>query len=343
MRAGRLLRRRAFTLIELLVVIAIIAVLIALLLPAVQQARESARRSQCKNNLKQIVLALHNYASSNGDHLPRITLTPNASNCCCQNYTIPGIYQGVTLPANVAGPWSMHTAHTMLLPFLDQAPIFNAMNLSLPYYDPSQAQAVGTKIPTYICPSDLRPVATATVSGVSFSVHNYPGTGESHPYGLCGADTNNQVTITATVGGAGVFAEAWGMLNNAGTGPAIASMGTWVKLNMITDGLTNTSAFSEFAQSTGQCSGAGNAQAQFGWAQPAVGGSAYTTLPFATPNGCNGTGANGSNTGIVRSWHAGGVHVALMDGSIRFVQSNISGLTWGQLCAVNDGATLGEF
>src|SRR5665213_2211007 len=91
-------RRGGFTLIELLVVIAIIAILIALLLPAVQQAREAARRTQCKNNLKQIGLALHNYLSTN-------TVFP------------PGFCIG----ASSGGAWS---AHARILPFLDQANLY---------------------------------------------------------------------------------------------------------------------------------------------------------------------------------------------------------------------------
>lgn len=100
-------RRRGFTLIELLVVIAIIAVLIALLLPAVQQAREAARRSQCKNNLKQIGLALHNYNDTHGA-LP--------SGSIVLRNTAGTVYYG--------HGW---TWHATILPYLDQGPLYNAI------------------------------------------------------------------------------------------------------------------------------------------------------------------------------------------------------------------------
>ena len=99
----RLAARRAFTLIELLVVIAIIAVLIALLLPAVQAAREAARRSQCVNNLKQVGIALHNY------HIVVNTLPP-------------GRLEGTA--------WADWSIHTMLLPYIEQGPLYNAINFA---------------------------------------------------------------------------------------------------------------------------------------------------------------------------------------------------------------------
>src|SRR5215208_751505 len=106
--------RGAFTLVELLVVIAIIGILVALLLPAVQAAREAARRSQCSNNLKQIGLALHNYAEAQGTF-------PNAR------------------PANDSGnnDSSAMSLWVSILPQLEQQPLFNAWNFNLNYNDPS--------------------------------------------------------------------------------------------------------------------------------------------------------------------------------------------------------------
>jgi len=119
--------QRGFTLIELLVVIAIIAILIALLLPAVQQARESARRSQCKNNLKQFGLAIHNYLDTH-------KLFP------------PGGINGAS-GQNKANAW------VMLLPFLEQSALYNQFNLSLDLENSANYGAKTTPVNLYFCPS----------------------------------------------------------------------------------------------------------------------------------------------------------------------------------------------
>lgn len=127
---------RGFTLIELLVVIAIIAVLIALLLPAVQQAREAARRSQCKNNLKQIGLALHNYHDiANG--FPQGWVGVNS------------IGQADVFGGNGWG-WA-----SRILPQMDQGPLYNTLNFSRPMTHASHAAARVTQVPAYRCPSDV--------------------------------------------------------------------------------------------------------------------------------------------------------------------------------------------
>lgn len=161
-------RKRGFTLIELLVVIAIIAILIALLLPAVQQAREAARRSACKNNLKQMGLAFHNY------HDTHRVLPPGAINP--GNGTCTSIYSD----DNILN----HTCFQMMLPFLDQAPLYNQYNWSIPsgpakhgscgHTAPAttanQLDLLDSKLPVFLCPSDPgAPIGTTDSSGSYYS------------------------------------------------------------------------------------------------------------------------------------------------------------------------------
>ena len=134
--------RRGFTLIELLVVIAIIAVLIALLLPAVQAAREAARRSQCVNNMKQIGLGLHNYHSSTNTFPLGGSRSPRGSG------------------NNNFDAWTCWSAQSLLLPYIEQAPLYAAANFSWsPDGDGSTSQPINatvynTKLAVYLCPSD---------------------------------------------------------------------------------------------------------------------------------------------------------------------------------------------
>jgi prepilin-type N-terminal cleavage/methylation domain-containing protein len=189
--------RRGFTLIELLVVIAIIAVLIALLLPAVQSAREAARRSQCINNLKQIGLGLHNYHSAIGSF-------PMGTTVAFQD-------------PNVSASWGTWGALALLLPYLEQQPLYNSCNFSVSVWQGTLAvlntTAYLAKIAVYVCPSD----------------------------GMTGqANTNNYFGSMGTTAG---------YRNNADSSGIFALSRTYGIQN-ITDGTSNTVAFSEALVST---------------------------------------------------------------------------------------------
>ena len=123
------MKHKGFTLIELLVVIAIIAILIALLLPAVQQAREAARRTQCRNNLKQFGLALHNYHDTHRTF-------------------VPGVIAGTEDLTD-----GMHSGLTLLMPQLEKANVYNLYDFDLRWSDPANLEAVSTFIPGFLCPS----------------------------------------------------------------------------------------------------------------------------------------------------------------------------------------------
>jgi prepilin-type N-terminal cleavage/methylation domain-containing protein/prepilin-type processing-associated H-X9-DG protein len=198
--------RAGFTLIELLVVISIIAVLIALLLPAVQAAREAARRAQCINNLKQIGLALHNYNTS-------INTFPMGSSLGF----VPS-YGGV-------GGWSDWSVHSMLLPYLEQTPLFNAANFNYDVgLDDATSGAINstvylTRVGGFLCPSDG--------AAGSVNINNYRG---SIGTTVVQGDPSKQVS--------GLFSISSQANVYGGANPTIG-------LASITDGTSNTIAFGE--------------------------------------------------------------------------------------------------
>jgi prepilin-type N-terminal cleavage/methylation domain-containing protein/prepilin-type processing-associated H-X9-DG protein len=144
--------RPGFTLIELLVVIAIIAVLIGLLLPAVQAAREAARRMQCTNNLKQLGLALHNYADTLGSLPPALVITGTGGNVAWTN---------------------SFGAHPRVLPFAEQGAIYSAINFSVEMYSPPNTTATTTYISLLVCPSEVQTTFTRPEGRMSVSNYGY--------------------------------------------------------------------------------------------------------------------------------------------------------------------------
>jgi len=307
---SRASNRRAFTLIELLVVIAIIAVLIALLLPAVQAAREAARRMQCVNNLKQLGLSLHNYHS-----------TINS------------------LPWDHGdGGWNEWSSLTMLLPYMEQTPLYNAINFT---YNNNSANPCGncvnstvarTKLSAFLCPSDLDRVTN--IEGHNNYVMNV------------GSDGKLPNTIS----------------NNAGIG--VASNTAAVSFASIIDGTSNTAAYSEIAKGVGTSSGSpdstkpstsirtmgtwtGTSQGDYNGCLAASGTTFTNDWAFGQywhtsqrdnghyhhvmpPNSWSCQNGSDSNQGAftASSRHAGTVNVLLADGSVKGIKSTVAPSVW---------------
>ena len=337
----RLTRRTAFTLIELLVVIAIIAILIALLLPAVQQAREAARRVQCKNNLKQYGLALHNYHDVN------------------LMFALGGVNNETSIPE---ASWQAR-----ILPYVDQAPLYNQLDWqnSLPATSyqtglkgriPFQILADGrqvrqTKLPFTTCPSD----AGGGVRGDGWALGNYGGSVGSNPAG-----TNRYSNCSPY----DVFAEMTSHYGQSNDKNQISGMfsrrGAQIRIADVTDGTSNTILVGEVIPTCIINTRTGDDRVERGsWvlARSICNADAVTVVPLNDYTPCEAMGParriSFPNCAFADAWnfshgfksyHTGGVHFLLVDGSVRFLSENIDHAgTFQRLGGRSDGKVIGEF
>lgn len=321
---------RGFTLIELLVVIAIIAVLIALLLPAVQQAREAARRTQCKNNIKQLGLAFHNYHDSN------LRFPFSAS----------GPQSGGTA-AGIAGVGTAHCFSEFILPFVDMANLYNQLNFGAANCAaPNYAFLNSRSYPFQACPSDPFSSGKTTSTGGTF--YGSCGSGAATwstgimCYGVSSgpARTNFWTGVALDCASAGspaycgiagsshltsVPAEAPGVFADNG----IVSS----RIADITDGTSNTLLICERKGELSLYKGI------FSDTQQGVITGMKINSPRILPTS---DGSYQENCGA-SSHHVGGAHFAMCDGAVRFISNNIDFALYNYLGHKSDGQTISEF
>ncbi len=298
--------RRAFTLIELLVVIAIIAVLVALLLPAVQQAREAARRSQCRNNLKQWGLALHNYHDT-------FTLLPFAATGIPRHTFIPGLW-----------------------PYLDQAPLYNQYNFSQGFYVPpnciqnSQNGLVAQKVPLYVCPSDRlgvwqgdtywRARGNYVVNWGAVTQPQLANPTILAPFGYVNGNSN--------VPRSSPFSEFTDGTSNTMLMSEILISKSDAAYDIRGDIMNNDPNFISFQYMTINTPNSGIDTNNFCVASNDI------LMPCAK---------GGNQQAAARSRHIGGVNVLFGDGGIHFISNSISLVTWQALGTMNGGETVGAY
>lgn len=339
-------RTRGFTLIELLVVIAIIAILIALLLPAVQQAREAARRTQCKNNLHNLGLALHNYHDVFGEFVPALINSGRYNNSALMMVT-----GGVKNQVGWIG----------LLPYVEQAPAYSQYNSSLPN---NCSSPYGIAL-TGAADNGLTNLAITSMRLKTLECPSDPSAGEevtSNPTTPSDFYSRNKAKRSSYFMATGVFTDydrsfretssdvRRGMFGNNGA----------ARIADISDGTSNSIAVGEgsggrFKTSTsyGPWGLAGTHTSIHGRVVQSVSSTVVNSTSFTAADARDWT-VNAAWAGAVttpkqsyawvfNSQHAGGAQFLLGDGAVKFLSENIDYLTFLRLNYIADGGTVGEF
>jgi prepilin-type N-terminal cleavage/methylation domain-containing protein/prepilin-type processing-associated H-X9-DG protein len=315
--------RSAFTLIELLVVIAIIGVLIGLLLPSVQAAREAARRSQCVNNLKQMGLALHQYHETHGAFPPAylVAFGPNT------------IHAPNDPDTGDAGPgWAYGT---MMLPYLEQGPLYQSLNVNLPCWAPSNATGVVTSIGVFLCPSVSE--GSRTFRAIDVNRSRLMDLSRSH--------------YVANVGILNLWNVPQADHSGLASGPFHRNSRT--SSATVTDGLSNTVFLGEHSPILSDKTWVGVPRGAVVCPQPrwAFTGDAcdYAASllmahsgpsPNEDPPVVHVPNAPFGHVDQMLAEHPGGTNVLLGDGSVRFAKTSINAMVWVGLNTMRGGEVI---